>query len=112
MFWSLKENLGGLAHIAAAIDRIVFMRPSTHIIDTTQKKAVAGLSDRIAVVVDDFNKPLTCRSCGLAIMSFRVSDEYSFSCCSSLMSQMPPADRLAKWTMELPHLRLPVQGKP
>lgn len=112
MFWSLKENLGGLAHIAAAIDRIVFMRSPSHIIEKTQKKAIAGLSDRVAAVVDDFNTPLTCRSCGLAIMSFRVSDDYSLSCCSSLISQMPPADKLAKWTRELPQLRLPVQGKP
>ncbi len=112
MFWSPKENLGGLAHFVAAVDRIVFMLSSDHVIQKYKKKEIAGLSDRIEAVVDDFNKPLTCRTCGLAIMSFRVSDDFVLSLCSSMIGQMPKVDKLAKWTSELPHLRQPVQGKP
>lgn len=101
MFWSLRENLGGLSHIGALLDRIVAGRKREYYVERALRldKALEG---NLSVVRDDLDNPLTCRFCGLAIMSYRVSPDYSITQCSSLVAKLPRGQEFGDWLASLP----------
>lgn len=97
MFWSFRENLGGLAHSTQFLARKVLGFPVDFHITRLQAKGIA-----LTETLDDFNKPLTCRFCGFAIMSYRTTSGYRMTCCSSFAEEvLADRERLDKFTQEL-----------
>lgn len=79
MFWSVKENAGGLKHMWKGLTRALFRVPSTRPFETLKQK-----SDKIRILVDDENQPVNCKACGYAIVRFTYADGWEVEACSAV----------------------------
>lgn len=82
--WNLKEYPGGIGHFFALLQRRLTNADVLHHVEKVRAdQAFASLRDSLSIVYDDLNKPLTCRFCGFAIMSYSMGSGYSLHCCST-----------------------------
>lgn len=99
MFWSLRENIGGLKHLSRLTARVVLRQNASKYIQSLNK-SFPDLDLKPAF--DDHGQPLTCRFCGFAIFSVNLG-AYQFAACSAVADNVIlHKDRLVEWTETLP----------
>ncbi|MDQ5934807.1 MAG: hypothetical protein QG574_2113 [Cyanobacteriota bacterium erpe_2018_sw_21hr_WHONDRS-SW48-000092_B_bin.40] len=99
MFWSLRENIGGLKHLSRLTARVVLRQDTSKYIQSLNK-SFPDLDLKPAF--DDHGKPLTCRFCGFAIFSVNLGT-YQFAACSAVADNVIlHKHRLVEWTETLP----------
>ena len=99
MFWSLRENIGGLKHLSRLTARVVLRQDTSKYIQSLNK-SFPDLDLKPAF--DDHGKPLTCRFCGFAIFSVNLGT-YQFAACSAGADNVIlHKHRLVEWTETLP----------
>lgn len=89
--FNLRDIFQGTRHWLVGIQRKIFSISPEHYLKQLQKQ---GNSNNFTVVLDDFNKPLTCRRCGFAIMSYRVSGKIDVEACSYFAGYLFKQDQL------------------
>lgn len=98
MFWSARENLGGLKHWRSLIGRIVLRRSRTALVD----KLKAG-GHEVEALRDIEGNLLCCRFCGYAVVSMPLTGGTIFTVCSSVGDNVVPnRERMARWAENIP----------
>lgn len=90
--------------------KIFSISPEYYLKDLRKK----GDTDNFTLVLDDFNKPLTCRRCGFAIMSYRVSGKIDVEACSyfaGYLFKQDQMDRLESIVNTLPEAPQVIESK-
>lgn len=101
MFVSWKENTGALDHFFRGLNRAVFRIPTTKHFDLLSQK-----TDRIKLLLDDDNKPITCKGCGYAIVRLVYPDGCEVECCSSITApQLVNNKKFDDWVESIPRVR-------
>ena len=99
MFWSLRENIGGLKHLSRLTARVVLRQ--------NKSKYIQALNNEnpdldLKPAFDDYGQPLTCRFCGFAIFSASLGG-YQFAACSAVADNVIlHKAKLVEWTKALP----------
>lgn len=102
---SFKENLGALEHFFRGLNRSIFRIPVTKHFDLLSQK-----SDRITLLMDDDNQPITCKACGYAIVRFIYPDGWEVECCSSITApQLVNNKKFDEWVDSIPRAKLPTE---
>lgn len=99
MFWSLRENIGGLKHLSALTARVVLRQ--------NKSKYIQGLNREfpdldLKPAFDDYGQPLTCRFCGFVILSANLGT-HQFAACSAVADNVIlHMDRIVEFTKTVP----------
>ena len=79
MFWSLRENLGGIDHLNKALwRRLLGLSPDRYL--QTIDKSAPG---QYRAVLDDNQSPLSCRLCGYHLLGMEITGYGFATICSS-----------------------------
>lgn len=99
MFWSLRENIGGLKHISRLTARVVFRQ---NILLYVQSLAKRFPELDLKAALDDQERPLTCRFCGFAILAADLGN-YQFTACSAVADNVIlHKAKMVEWSHTLP----------
>jgi hypothetical protein len=99
MFWSLRENIGGLRHLTRLTARVALRQNRSKYIQCLNKE-FPDLDLKPAF--DDHGQPLTCRFCGFAIFSANLGT-YQFAACSAVADNVIlHKAKIAEFTQTLP----------
>lgn len=102
MFLSWKENTGALDHFFKGLHRAVLRVPATKHFDLLKQK-----TDRIRLLIDDDNEPITCKGCGYAIVRLVYPDGWEVEVCSSITApQLVNNKRFDAWVESIPRARV------
>ena len=104
--WNLKEYPGGIGHFFAFLHRHLGKADVLHHYERVRAdQTFAPMREVLSLVYDDLNKPLTCRFCGFAIMSYSMSGGYSLHCCSTQAAKyLKRAGAIQGFVDDLPEL--------
>jgi hypothetical protein len=98
MFLSLKENTGALEHFLKGLHRAVFRVPATRHFDLLSQK-----TERIRLLLDDDQKPITCKGCGYAIVRQIYPGGWEVESCSSITApQLVNNKKFDEWVESIP----------
>jgi hypothetical protein len=101
MFWSLRENIGGLKHLSRLTARVVLRQNTLQYIQSLNKKFPEL---NLTSALDDQGQPLTCRFCGFAILSSELGS-YQFAACSAVADNVIlQRVKIVEWSQTLPTL--------
>ncbi|CAN5388585.1 hypothetical protein BH11CYA1_BH11CYA1_22080 [soil metagenome] len=101
MFWSLRENIGGLKHLSRLTARVVFRQSNLRHIESLAKRFPEF---DLKPTCDDQGQPLTCRFCGFAIFAADLGN-YQFTACSAVADNVIlHKAKLVEWSHTLPTL--------
>ena|SRR3990167_10231803 len=101
MFWSLRENIGGLKHLTRLTARVVLRQNKSKYIQVLNKEFP---DFDLKPAFDDHGQPLTCRFCGFAIFSASIGT-YQFAACSAVADNVIlHKAKIAEFTQTLPTL--------
>ena len=84
MFWSMKENAGGMQHLADGWLRMITGKPCTHFFERLKSKTTD-----LRLVTDESQRPIVCKLCGFAQVRLRLSNGWEIEACSAAAYRAP-----------------------
>ena len=103
MFWSARENLGGLKHWQSRLSRVILGRARTSLVD---KYKASPVGKDVDCVCDADGSVLFCRFCGYALMSVPLGST-TLTVCSAAAQDgdlLARRETIAAWASSLPEL--------
>jgi hypothetical protein len=99
VFWSFRENLGGLDHINKALCRRIFgLAPDRYL-----HKIIESDPQKYRAVMDDLDQPLACRLCGYQLLHIElIGFGFATICSSQAHLYVKNVEEIAGFARSLP----------
>lgn len=98
MFWSARENLGGLKHWSSRLCRVLLRRPRTAPVERLKAQG-----NEVEVLCDSDGSVLHCRFCGYAMMTLPLANGTVLTVCSTVGDNVVQnRERMARWVETFP----------